>query len=262
MHQYKNAPWSETGPQTTTDSSPPLFRTGIETSSKLNPLETFEEWQIPVRLREDVEGRLGMKGEAVLLVKTDSIFLQGGDLKTWSWSINAIRRYGYNTTSFHLEAGRKSKTGDGVFTFLTDKGYRIYQKVNEMKEYLQFELLCRKGKSPEDIILLVSNDEPEQPSFRRGLGYSLKIRRSMIRHSSQESSRSTRRSNSQPDLNTTSQFPGTHMESKANIKALQGTQTLPRRREMQGDTMRYVKDGDLPLRSKQYRDPAARASTS
>ncbi|GFQ65598.1 docking protein 1 [Trichonephila clavata] len=47
-----------------------------------------------------------------------------------TWPYRHIRRYGCSTESFSFEAGRKCASGEGLFTFATTDGMKIFQSVD------------------------------------------------------------------------------------------------------------------------------------
>ncbi|ELU09839.1 hypothetical protein CAPTEDRAFT_222550 [Capitella teleta] len=55
----------------------------------------------------------------------------------YSWPYKLIRRYGCNTNSFTLEAGRKCDSGPGVFTFESDISREIFDIVQKMTRLMK-----------------------------------------------------------------------------------------------------------------------------
>ncbi|GIY17173.1 hypothetical protein CEXT_14291, partial [Caerostris extrusa] len=47
-----------------------------------------------------------------------------------TWPYRHIRRYGCSTENFSFEAGRKCASGEGLFTFATSEGMKIFQSVD------------------------------------------------------------------------------------------------------------------------------------
>ncbi|XP_069158169.1 fibroblast growth factor receptor substrate 3 [Procambarus clarkii] len=164
MHRYgyTNTSWSEDGLRVGDMASKAQFRRGIQTSFIPYPMPEMEEWQFPVILNPETRQRLGLRGEGTLLVKPSSITLVVNGYRLCEWSLSSIRRFGYSTSNFHFEAGRRAATGEGLFTFLTNKGKRIYLQIMQYKSFYQFDLLCQRGLSPDQIIQTITSREEEQ----------------------------------------------------------------------------------------------------
>lgn len=67
--------------------------------------------------KENLEEKEG--AWVTMVVQRDRLVVVQED-RGWGWKLGCIRRYGYSTTSFYFESGRKARTGIGVYTFLTD----------------------------------------------------------------------------------------------------------------------------------------------
>ncbi|XP_042225191.1 docking protein 1-like [Homarus americanus] len=88
-----------------------------------------------VRLTESTSQRLGIKEPTVWLKLEGMSVMLIGDKRSvvWVWTMANIRNYGYNSQCFRLEAGRKSPSGEGHFTFCTKKGANIYDAMVAMR---------------------------------------------------------------------------------------------------------------------------------
>lgn len=42
------------------------------------------------------------------------------EARSWEWRIGFIKRYGYSTSTFYFESGRKSRAGKAMYTFISD----------------------------------------------------------------------------------------------------------------------------------------------
>ncbi|XP_041365078.1 uncharacterized protein LOC121380363 [Gigantopelta aegis] len=72
-------------------------------------------------------------GPSVLAVNGVSLELRSKDNGTTylTWPIVFIRRYGATEQIFHLEAGRRSESGEGLFNFFTPYGKLIIEEIKK-----------------------------------------------------------------------------------------------------------------------------------
>ena len=89
-----------------------------------------EECQFFVKLKEDEKEKFQVSEDeeeedkneddlVTLLVQTERLVMVRSS-RSWEWRMGCIRRYGWSSTEFYFESGRKSRSGEGFLTFLTD----------------------------------------------------------------------------------------------------------------------------------------------
>lgn len=76
--------------------------------------------EFTVTIGAETRSKLAVDGQMRLLIEDGHITLITPEGKrVMRWSMGQLRRFGYRTNDFHLEAGRKSESGEGVFSFVT-----------------------------------------------------------------------------------------------------------------------------------------------
>lgn len=172
---------------------PSSYQRGYLTSARRFPMPEMEESQFIVKIEKDTRQKLPVTDDEYDDEEEDekkktevwvTLMLQGDrlvvvrDARSWEWRLGYIRRYGYSSSSFYFESGRKSRTGKAVYTFITDCCQRIHSRLTMVKEFCQFDLYCQRGVILD--LLLVNNtppsrvrslkDKSERENDRRGRG--------------------------------------------------------------------------------------------
>lgn len=99
----------------------------------------------------EVEGETRMKlkveGPVRVMVGSGNITIVTKEGKrVVRWAISNLRKIGFTYDNFHLEVGRKSEFGPGVFIFNTTQGRGIHRLVNQEKEYVRQQIM--KARNP------------------------------------------------------------------------------------------------------------------
>ncbi|XP_037800488.1 docking protein 2-like [Penaeus monodon] len=90
--------------------------------------------EFTVTIGAETRSKLAVDGQMRLLIEDGHITLITPEGKrVMRWSMGQLRRFGYRTNDFHLEAGRKSESGEGVFSFVTTQGRQIHAMVSKEK---------------------------------------------------------------------------------------------------------------------------------
>lgn len=75
-----------------------------------------------VTVGAETRSKLAVDGQIRMLIEEGHITLISPEGKrVMRWSMGQLRRFGYKINNFHLEAGRKSESGEGVFSFVTNQ---------------------------------------------------------------------------------------------------------------------------------------------
>ena len=72
-----------------------------------------------------------------LFVLSEYLCLAERNKRILSWSYKHIRRYGCGENNFTFEAGRKSLSGEGLFSFLVQQGEQLFRNVQERMKHMQ-----------------------------------------------------------------------------------------------------------------------------
>ncbi|KAG0718876.1 hypothetical protein GWK47_051641 [Chionoecetes opilio] len=92
----------------------------------------------------DTETRARLRVEWTVRVVVEeghiSLFSTQGKVMV-RWLIIHIRKFGFTEHEFYLEAGRKSESGPGVFTFSTTEGERITILLHREKKLMRHQLM-------------------------------------------------------------------------------------------------------------------------
>lgn len=84
-----------------------------------------------------------------LVVEMSQIVLQQDNKILFLWPFKHVRRYGYTSNSFSIEAGSKCTTGEGLFIFRSHKSSQLYNQiiynVNRIKQLKTRQLLQRSS---------------------------------------------------------------------------------------------------------------------
>lgn len=64
-----------------------------------------------------------------LVIRPNQIELEDNDRSLYNWPFKYIRRYGYTSNSFSLEAGSKCDTGEGLFIFRNRHSKSLYNQI-------------------------------------------------------------------------------------------------------------------------------------
>ncbi|ROT76085.1 putative docking protein 3 [Penaeus vannamei] len=87
-----------------------------------------------VTVGAETRSKLAVDGQIRMLIEEGHITLISPEGKrVMRWSMGQLRRFGYKINNFHLEAGRKSESGEGVFSFVTNQGRQIHAMVTKEK---------------------------------------------------------------------------------------------------------------------------------
>ena len=101
-----------------------------------------------------------------LYVLPENIVLVEADHRILSWSYKHIRRYGCGESTFTFEAGRKSNSGEGLFSFTVPNGEQLFKAVQEQMKGMQKR---HKGSFSDDISLQ-RDETPSLPVRNYTLG--------------------------------------------------------------------------------------------
>lgn len=94
--------------------------------------EVVREFMVTVGA--ETRSKLAVDGQIRMLIEEGHITLISPEGKrVMRWSMGQLRRFGYKINNFHLEAGRKSESGEGVFSFVTNQGRQIHAMVTKEK---------------------------------------------------------------------------------------------------------------------------------
>lgn len=66
-----------------------------------------------------------------LTVELSQIVLQQDNTVLVLWPLKYVRRFGYTSNSFSIEAGSKCETGEGLFIFRSPQAIKLYNLANE-----------------------------------------------------------------------------------------------------------------------------------
>ncbi|XP_061071957.1 docking protein 2-like [Conger conger] len=91
----------------------------------------LKDFPITVKVTE-ASARCQLKGSFILRVDLRAIHLlhpKTGATR-YTWPFNYIRKFGLQQSTFSIEAGRMSKSGEGVFEFQTKQNEKIFQAVD------------------------------------------------------------------------------------------------------------------------------------
>ena len=81
--------------------------------------------------------KLNIHGDCLLQVSPTQLKLLDVRSPTVSfvtWELGSLRRYGYDTSRFTFESGRRCSTGEGIFVFKTDHGEAIHNRLQTETE--------------------------------------------------------------------------------------------------------------------------------
>ncbi|XP_047480116.1 docking protein 2-like [Penaeus chinensis] len=121
-------------PQQSANSTTKVGADGIvsENDIYISADEVVREFMVTIGA--ETRSKLAVDGQMRLLIEDGHITLISPEGKrVMRWSMGQLRRFGYRTNDFHLEAGRKSESGEGVFSFVTNQGRQIHAMVSKEK---------------------------------------------------------------------------------------------------------------------------------
>lgn len=85
-----------------------------------------------------------------LAVELSQIVLRQDNKLLFVWPLKHVRRYGYTSNSFSIEAGSKCETGEGLFIFRCNDAIQLYNQaiasVDRIKQLKSRQLLHAKPK--------------------------------------------------------------------------------------------------------------------
>ncbi|XP_042892315.1 docking protein 3-like [Penaeus japonicus] len=104
--------------------------------------------EFTVTIGAETRSKLAVDGLVRLLIEDGHITLITPEGKrVMRWGMGQLRRFGYKNNDFHLEAGRKSQSGEGVFTFVTNQGKQIHTMVSKEKARTRTSVTSKTASS-------------------------------------------------------------------------------------------------------------------
>ncbi|XP_063435445.1 uncharacterized protein LOC134716394 [Mytilus trossulus] len=126
--------------------------------------ETTAKFDVKLKQNEDTE-RLGLTSTYRLYVSEVCLMLEDVVTKEakYRWYYDALRRYGKQDNDFVIQAGRRSETGAGTFTFMYEDSSAITKSIDRLTKRRASEQLTNKLNFSQSETKIPSSNRMSEP---------------------------------------------------------------------------------------------------